>query len=79
MVQLTKPQARGTILKTIFRADLEDAAVLSLVEYADGHLDVLRNGIALYGGPWPADELTDCIDTFQRIYHQSRRPVLRKR
>ncbi|HSU66248.1 MAG TPA: hypothetical protein VLJ39_05235 [Tepidisphaeraceae bacterium] len=77
MVRLSPPTARGAVCKTIFFAELEDGPALSLVEYDDGKLDILRGGSPIPDGPWPVSNLPDCIDTFQRIAHQSA-PLLRK-
>lgn len=69
MNQQSMSMDRVVVLKTIFRADV-DSLSLSLVEYDDGQLGILRNGAAISPRPWPTTELVDCVETFQRLAHE---------
>lgn len=55
------------VAKTIFLAEIDAALNFSMVEYADGRLDILRNGSAISPSPWPPAELPACVATFQKI------------
>jgi hypothetical protein len=55
--------------KTIFLTNIDSALTLSLVEYTDGRLGILRNGAAIPKGPWHNSELAECIDLFQQLSH----------
>jgi hypothetical protein len=59
-----------SVTKTIFRADLDEEMTLSLVEYEDGRLGILRNGRAIENEPWPTGEVVECVNAFQRLAHQ---------
>lgn len=53
--------------KTIFLAEIDATLTFSMVEYADGQLDVLRNGTSISPTPWPSGELVNCVRTFQKV------------
>jgi hypothetical protein len=55
--------------KTIFLTHIDSALTLTLVEYSDGRLGILRNGAAISRGPWHNSELSECIDLFQQLSH----------
>jgi hypothetical protein len=61
----------SVVRKVIFRTDVSASLVFFLVEYADGRLGILRNGVAIPHQPWHDSELGDCIDTFQHLAHQA--------
>jgi hypothetical protein len=61
----------SVVRKVIFRTDVSASLAFLLVEYADGRLGILQNGIAIPHGPWHDSELGDCIDTFQHLARQA--------
>jgi hypothetical protein len=59
--------AAPAVWKTIFLAEIDSTLAFSLVEYADGQLDVLRNGRSISPSPWSSEDLVNCVRTFQKV------------
>ena len=53
--------------KTIFVAKIDPTLTFCMVEYADGQLDILRNGNSIAPEPWPSEDLDNCVSAFQKI------------
>lgn len=60
------------VAKTIFSTDFGTSLKITLVEFSDGRLGILRNGDLLPPGPWTTDQLEDCIEAFRFICHRER-------
>ena len=65
-------------LKCIFfYVPLPPSGVLQLVETLEEEVLVLRDGHPFGGYRWPAEEITDAVDTFRRISADLQREALR--
>ena len=53
--------------KTIFVVKIDPALTFCMVEYADGQLDILRNGDSIAPQPWSSEDLDNCVSAFQKI------------
>ena len=67
MSRVTSATAPPAVWKTIFLAEIDSSLTLSMVEYPDGQLDVLRNGKSISPSPWSAEALVNCVRTFQKV------------
>ena len=65
-------------LKCIFfYVPLPPSGMLQLVETLEEEVLVLRDGHPFGGYRWPADQITDAVDTFRRIAANLQREALR--
>lgn len=55
------------LARVLFSSRQPDGELLQVVQYHDGHLDILTDGQSLTGHHWPAGDVESCVSSYYRL------------